>query len=235
MVNLFKKIKYFLLSQKESFLQKKLQHTTKRSFISGKTKRIMTTGADLTFNNETLKIIENVKSGVENIVKKANGDADKLLDYVKAAKTKVYFLNNADKFLNLIKEEEGLLCEHKGIEALYLSVITGQGFKFKTEPMFVIRKGKIDNNYFLHHFYRWYSLKSGLEGFDYETQKLLKQFLYGNSEYLIKNLSMQQMIALKEAITRDNEATDFVLKYTKSKDGATNVINKIRNDGSANV
>ena len=35
--------------------------------------------------------------------------------------------------------------------------------------------------------------------------------------------------------TQDQEATDFVLKYTKSVDGSKNVLDKIKNEGGASV
>lgn len=235
MSNIFKAIKYYFLSLREKHLQDKLKSTTQRSFLNSKTKHIMGNGAELTFSSETLKLIESVKTGVSDIVKKTNCDANELLNYVKAAKTKVYYVNNADKLLNLVKEEEGLIYEKRGFEALYLSLITGQGIKFETKPMFIMRKGNIDKYYMLHNFYRWFSLKSGLGGFDYLTQQNLKKILFEDAEYIMKRLSMKDILSLKEAITRDNEATNFVLEYTKSIDGGKNVINKIKNDGGANI
>ena len=137
--------------------------------------------------------------------------------------------------LNFIKEEEGLICEKRGFEALYLSLITGQGVKFSTSPMFVLRDGVIDKFYMLHNFYRWYSLKSDLSGFEPDVQALFKQFLCDDSEKFMKSLSMEKIISLKEAIARDQEATTFVLNYTKEVEGSKKVLDKIKNDGGANV
>ena len=235
MGNIFRQIKYFLLATKEKNLQKKLQNTTKKSFQNKTSKRIIDKNADITFNSETLKLIEQVKENVSAIVKKTNCNPDELLMYIKSAKTPVYKIKNADKILNLIKEEEGLICEKQGLEAVYLSIITNSGIKFKTEPMFILRDENIDKFYMLHHFYKWYSLKSGLAGFEYETQKNFRRFLYGNSDNLIKQLSMENIISLKEAIARDNEATNYVLEYTKTVDGSKKVMDKITNEGSANI
>lgn len=235
MKNIVKKIKYFLLAQKEKNLQKKLKRTTKSSFTNKTSKRILGEAADVTFNTETLKKIEEVKTNVSSIVKKTNCNPDELLRYIETTKTPVYRINRADKLLRFLQEEEGLICEQKGIRALYLSIITGRMPRLQTPPMFVLRHGEIEKYYFLHHFYRWYSLKSDLPGFEYEVQQKFKKLFLDDSEDTITKLSMEDIISIKEAITRDNEASDFVLNYTKEIDGSKNVIDKIKNEGSANI
>jgi hypothetical protein len=235
MNNLLKRIKYLILTFKEKDLKNKLKRTVKKSYSNNSSKLVFGKGADLTISSETLKLIETVKQEVSTIVKKTDANPNLLLDYVKMGKTQVYFHPFADKLLNLIKEEEGLIYEKRGLEAVYLGLITGQGLKLKTEPMFLLRNGVIDKFYLLHHFYRWYSLKSNLAGFEYNVQKLFKKFLFDDSEKLIKSLSMEEIILLKEAIARDNEASEFVLNYTKQIDGSKNVLNKIRNEGGANI
>ena len=79
MKNIFKSIKYFLLAQKEKNLQRKLKRTTKSSFTNKSSKRILGEAADVTFNTETLKKIEEVKANVSAIVKKTNCNPDELL------------------------------------------------------------------------------------------------------------------------------------------------------------
>ena len=235
MSNIFKQIKYFFLSQKEKNLQQKLKDTTKRSYTNKTSKNVIGGAADLIINGETLKLIDDVKNNVYTIAKKTDCNPEEILGYIKAAKTPIYKIDNADKFLNLIKEEEGFICEKRGLEALYLSIVTEQGFNFKTEPMFIMREGIIDKFYLLHHFYRWYSQKAGLPGFEYEAQKYLKKYLFENSDKFIKTLSMEKLMSLKEAIARDQEATTFVIDFMKEKEGSKKVLDKMKNDGGANV
>ncbi|CDE99078.1 unknown [Clostridium sp. CAG:813] len=241
MSNIFKNIKYYLLSLKEKNLREKLKNTTKTSFSNKTSKTIIGSGSNLTLNSETKKLIESVRENVYAIVKQVDCNPEKLLEYIKAANTPVYKINNADKILALLKEEEGLITEQHGLMALYLfmalylSICVGRGFSLKTPPMFVMREGVIDKYYMLHHFYRWYSLKSDLPGFEYEVQQKFKRFLIDNSPSAIRKFSMEDIISLKEAIARDQEATDFVLKYTKSVDGSKNVLDKIKNEGGASV
>ncbi|MBQ8458669.1 hypothetical protein IJ541_01050 [bacterium] len=235
MSNFLDRIKYFFLTIKEKDLQNKLKRSTKRSYTNKTTKQVLSKAADLTLNSETLKRIEDVKNNVSAIVKQTNCAPDALLDYIKVSKTPIYKINNADKILNLIKEEEGLIYEKRGFEALYLSLVTLQGIKFKTGPMFILREGVIDKFYMLHNFYRWYSLKSDLPGFDYETQKNFKKFLFDDIPDSMKSLSMEEIISLKEAIARDQEASKFVLDYTKEIKGSKKVLDKIKNEGGANI
>lgn len=203
MKNIFSELKYFLLYLKEKERQKKFQKHTKSTFKNKTSKQVLGSAADLTINSTTLKIIDDVKENVSAIVKQTNCDPEKLLEYIRLAKTPVYRIDNADKYLNYIKEEEGLICEKQGLEAIFLSLLTNQGLKFKTEPMFVLRNGIIDKFYMLHHFFRWYSLKSDLPGFEADTQKLFKIFLMNNStDNLMKSLSLEEIISLKEAIDR---------------------------------
>lgn len=235
MKNIFKEIKYFFLSQQVKNIQNKLKKTTKRSFTNKTSKTIFGTAANVTLNTETQKLIELVKTNVSTIIKKVDCNPEELLNYVKAANTPVYKINNADKLLGFIQEEEGIIYEQEGITALYLSIITGQGIKFKTQPMFILRDGEIDKYYMLHHFYRWYSIKSNLPGFEYSVQKKFKQFIVDNSDEMLKKFTMEDIVALKEAIARDQEATEFVLEYTKQVEGSKNVIDKIKNSGGANI
>ena len=235
MKNIFKNIKYFFLARKEKDLQKKLKNTTKKSYSNKTSKTVYGQAADLTLSAQTKKTIEEVKNNVTAIVKKTNCNPDELLNYIKAAKTPVYKINYADKLLKFINEEEGLICAHKGLEALYLSIITARKPAFHTEPMFVMREGNIDKFYMLHNFYRWYSLKADLPGFEQDVQKNFKIFLYGNDEELFKSLSMENIIALKEAIARDQEATEFVLDYTKQIEGSKKVLDKIKDEGGADI
>ena len=171
MNDFIKNIKYFILSLKEKSLLRKLKDSTRQSYTNNDTKNVMIKGASLTINSKTLQTIAQVKENVTSIIQKTNGEPDALIDYIKAAKTPVYKIKNADKILNFINEEEGLITEKEGFDALILSVSTGQGIKFKTAPMFVMREGIIEKYYMLHHFYCWYSLKSGLPGFDYKSRK----------------------------------------------------------------
>ena len=186
-------------------------------------------------NAQTNNIVEEVKKNASAIADKTNCNPQELLEYIKAAKTPVYKINNADKLLAYIKEEEGLIYEQEGLRALYISLITGSGISFKTPVMFILREGEIDKYYMLHNFYRWCSLKAGLPGFEYKTQQKFKKYLNGNPDIILKSFSMEDILSVKEAIARDQEATDFAIGYTKRFEGSKKVLDKIKNEGGANI
>lgn len=233
-MNIFQQIIYFFLEKQEKALSKKLSKHIKNSSSNKTSKTIVSKDVTVTFNAETEKSKELVKKNVTDIIKSCNNDPTKLLAFVESKGTKVIKIDNADKILSVIKEEEGLITELEGIEALYINIITNSGFSFRSKPMFIMRNGQIDPYYMAHQFYKWYALNMGLPGFDFISQKIFKISLNSNST-VFSNLNLDEMTGLKEAIARDQEATSFALELAKSKEGSKNVIDKIKNDGGANI
>ena len=131
----------------------------------------------MTLTLETEKNKELVRKNVEDIVKNCQNNPEKLIEYINAAGTKVYKLKNADKILRAIGEEEGLICELNGLKALYLNLFTGNRIAFSTKPVLIFNSGNIDQYYMLHQFYKGYSLRMNLPGFDYKTQENFKKYL----------------------------------------------------------
>ncbi len=174
------------------------------------------------------------KNNILAIIKSTNCECEKLLSYIQAAGTDVHYLANAQKALAPIKEEPGLISEQKGFEAVYLSFITERRFRLYTKPMFVIDKNFVDKYSILQNFYKWYSLKSGLPGFEYGIQKKLKQYLRSSGQQ-VRGLNLDEVEELQQALLREQEATDFVLDYAKEMEGSQKVVEKLKNNGSAEV
>ena len=233
-MNMFQKIIYFFLQMHERALSKKLSRHLKASSTNSTSKTVLSTGVTMTLSSETEKNKELVKKNVSDIVKGCNNDPAKLLAYIESKGTKVIRLDNADKLLSVIKEEEGLVTELQGIEAFYINLITHSGFSFKSKPMFIMRNGNIDPYYMAHQFYKWYALEMKLPGYDFVSQKLFKIYL-NSDEAILSNLNLDEMTGLKEAINRDQEATNFALEIAKAKEGSKNVLDKMKNDGGANI
>lgn len=233
-MNIFQQIIYYFLEKQEKALSKKLSKHLKNSSSNKTTKTIVSKDVTVTFNAETEKSKELVKKNVTDIIRSCNNDPTKLLNFIESKGTKVIKIDNADKILAVIKEEEGLITELEGIEALYINIITNSGFSFRSKPMFIMRNGQIDPYYMAHQFYKWYALNMGLPGFDFMSQKIFKISLNSNGA-VFSNLNLDEMTGLKEAIARDQEATSFALELAKSKEGSKNVIDKIKNNGGANI
>lgn len=217
----------------EKSLRKKLSRHLKTSSKNSTSKTVLSSSVTMTLNSETEKNKELVRKNVEDIVKSCGANPEKLLEYVKTKGTKVVKLNNADKILNVIREEEGLITPLEGLEALYINSVTGSGFSLKSKPMFVMRNGEIDPYYMAHQFYKWYSLEMGLPGYDFMSQKIFKIYLNSDGA-ILSNLTLDEMTGLKEAINRDKEATDFALSLAKHKEGSKKVLEKMQ-DGGADI
>lgn len=233
-MNTFQKFIYFFLELQEKQLAKKLSKHLKSSSSNSTSKTVVSGAVTMTLNAKTEQNITLVRQNVNDIVKNCENNPEKLLQYIESKGTKVIKLDNADKILNVIKEEEGLITPLEGIEALYINMLAKEGFSLKSKPVFILRNGKIDPYYMIHQFYKWYSLKMDLPGFDYMSQKLFKIYL-NSSSTTFTNLNLDEMTGLKEAISRDQEATTFALELAKAKDGSKKVLDKIKNDGGANI
>lgn len=194
-------------------------------------KTVFGKGVTMTLNAETQKNIELVRKNVADIVNTCANNPEKLLQFAESKGTKVYKIDNADKILNIIKEEEGLITPLEGIEALYINIITNSGFSFKSKPMFIMRNGSIDPYYMVHQFYKWYAMEMKLPGFDFMSQKIFKIYLNSDGA-LLSNLNLDEMIGLKEAINRDREATDFAIQLAKTMEGSKKVLKKMQDNGA---
>ena len=230
-MNTFQKIVYFFLEMQEKSLRRRLSKHLKTSGVNSTSKTVFGKGVTMTLNAETQKNIELVRKNVTDIVNTCANNPEKLLQFVESKGTKVYKIDNADKILNIIKEEEGLITPLEGIEALYINIITNSGFSFKSKPMFIMRNGSIDPYYMVHQFYKWYAMEMKLPGFDFMSQKIFKIYLNSDGA-LLSNLNLDEMVGLKEAVNRDKEATDFAIQLAKTVEGSKKVLEKMQDSGA---
>ena len=234
MNGVLKKIIYFLLSIQEKTLSHRLDKTLRSSYKNKTTKTIISATEHMTLSAETVKNKDLVRKNVEDIVNGVKDDSAKLLDYVRSAGCTVVEIPNADKILKVIGEDLGFISELRGLKALYLNSCLGMRLSFKTKPMFILKQGPVEFLAVVYHFYRWYSMKMGLPGFDYDSQQKFKIYMK-NINADTSALSMESLLALQEAVARDKEATEFCLEYSKRTKGAENAHKKILEDGGANI
>ena len=232
-MNILQKIVYYFLEKQEKALTKRLSRHLRTSSSNSTSKTVVSKGVTMTLNAETERNKDLVLKNVSDIIKGCNSDISKLLAFIESKGTKVIRLENADKILSVIKEEEGLITPLEGIEALYINTVTHSGFSLNSKPMFVMRNGQIDPYYMAHQFYKWYALQMKLPGFDFMSQKIFKIYLNSDGA-ILSNLTLDEMTGLKEAIARDQEATTFALDLAKQKEGSKKVLEKMQ-DGGANV
>ncbi len=223
--------KKILTRRKEKVIKILKEQGTTFSSQTGKT--IISSTETVNLNSKTLKVVEEVKNAVKDINKTTGKNPDKLLEYVKTEGTKVYKINNASKILEKIKEHTGFISEMKGLKALYINIITGDGITLHTKPMFIISSNKQTDYYaLLREFYLWYSMKKNLPGFDFNTQENFKKYIRNIDNPQLKQLSFRDMAAIQEAINRDKEANDFVMSLIRENEGSNQFFANLKNGGT---
>ncbi len=229
---MLKKIIYGILSVQEKILKYQLSKTLG---VKNKSKRKRHYLAGCTLDLNALADCEKQKLEEEIILllKKYNYEPLELLKYIEKQGTKVFFIDKASKLLNPIGENEGFIYPAKGSLAMYLSLATSKKPALKTDEMFVLSKGEINKYYFIYHFYNWFAFKHGIAGMDSESQKLLKKYLFENSD--TKELQLADIYKLKDAIKQDKASIEFVVKLCRNYDGAKQALDKMKNDGSAKL
>ena len=231
-MQLFKNFIYTILSIQEKFLNMRLSKTLSAKNTSKK-KTHYYKGSTLTLSSlaeaEKLQLEEEINL----ILKKYNYEPEEILKYIKTQGTKVFYIENASKLLNPIGENEGFIYPAKGSKALYLSLATEKTIKFKTDEMFVLSIGNINKYYFIYHLYNWFAFKHKIAGLDSESQRLLKKYLFETSD--TKNLQLSEIYKLKDAIHQDKAAIEFVVKLCRNYEGTKQALDKMKNEGSANL
>ena len=229
---MLKKIIYGILSIQEKILKYQLSKTLG---VKNKSKRKRHYLAGCTLDLNALADCEKQKLEEEIVLllKKHNYEPLELLKYIEKQGTKVFFIDKASKLLNPIGENGGFMYPAKGSLAMYLSLATSKKPALKTDEMFVLSKGEINKYYFIYHFYNWFAFKHGIAGMDSESQKLLKKYLFENSD--TKELQLADIYKLKDAIKQDKASIEFVVKLCRNYDGAKQALDKMKNDGSAKL
>ena len=101
--------------------------------------------------------------------------------------------------------------------------------------MFVLRPLPIDIYYMIHQFHLWYGFKNGLSGYELKNRKKYKKIISTMNDNDISNLSLEDILDMKEAIARDVESIDFVVNLSKESETSTKLLNKIKEGKSVNL
>lgn len=215
-MNLFKNIVLFILSVQEYLLLKNLSRPLRK-----KNKAYYASGCYLAIDSIGASERLRMEDELALILKSCNYNPIEILDYIGKHNIEIYDLPS--RLLKIINLNTGFIYPQKGLKALYLSIVIKKRFKFKTDAMFIINKSNIDKYLFMYHFYNWYMYKQGIQGIDVESQKLLNMYLNA-SDKALKNLKIDEMVLLKDAIKQDKCAIDFVLNLCAKLDASN--INK---------
>ena len=233
-MNLFQKVLYLFLSVKEKSLRLRLDKYLKRSAVNSTSKKIIDGASSLSLTSETQKNLDVVRSNMTELVKNAEFNPDFLVKHIKETGYKILFIKDIQKILKLINEEHGLILERKGFNAFILNLLTNSGIKFSSKPVFIFELSAKDFYLLLFNVYKLEGYLRKLPGYDYESQKLFRKFYKAAEKADVSQLTFEELNSLKEAVARDNEASEFVINIAKERDGAKNAALKIK-DGGAEV
>jgi len=231
MEHLIKKITEWIFMQQEKFYAKKYKkhlQNVKYSISNSTTKTHTQAGVKLTLNSKTEQNKKKLNEEVKEIVTKNLQTPSALLDYIEQNGTKVYKIPYAKKLLILVGEQIGFITPTTGINALVLNLFLAHKFSLKTEPMFVLETGNVNIYTMAHQFHKWYGYRMGLPGFDDEAQEKFKKIFDYEIDSNVELLSYEEILSLKEAIHRDIEAIDFVIKLAKENEGAKKAFKNIK-------
>ncbi len=235
------KIVNYILQRRRQKLDATMAMLKPKTYANSTTKTHVNASETVTFSVQTQQILDSMDEEVKNIVKACLTEPQKMLDFIKEHGTPVFKIPNADTLLSKINEEEGFIVPMKGRKAFYLNFITGLFaqkklvFSFKSREMFVLRDMEINVYYMLHQFHKWFGFKKNLPGYDEKAQELFKENLDTMTDSNVREMSVEEILSLKEAIARDAQAAEFVISLAKESSGAKKALNKMKNGGSASI
>lgn len=224
-----KTFSFMLLSWQGKFLEKRL---VKRLGYDGKK---IVKGCTLDLKKEEIENSEKVDKEVALILKNCRNNAEALIKVFEAHNTPVYQIKNSEKVLKKIHEREGLITERTGLNALLINLVTTKTFSLKSPTMIVVEAGELDVYELMHALHKWVALKNGLAGLDEKSQKLLRRFDSEKDDNIIGRLSLTDIDKVRSAIARDVQSINFVVKYSKEHAGAKKALEKMKNEGGANI
>ncbi len=229
---MFKSLLYKILGLQEKYLRYRLSKTIGVKNTSKK-KRHYSDGCLLDLSTLAESEKQKLEEELTQILTEFDFEPEKLLEYIQTQGTKVYRVEKAGSILNPIGENEGFIYPAKGTKALYLSLALNKKFSLKTDEIFVLSNGGINKYYFIYHFYNWFAFKHNISGMDTESQELLKKYLFETSD--TSQLQLADIYKLKDAIRQDKASIEFVIKLCRNYEGAKQALNKLKDEGGANL
>lgn len=228
-----------VIDLQSKILGKKSKKLCKYGCTNRTSTRAYVQGASLELNTKTQKSREKLENNLRLILKKYDNDPDKLIGFIKRSGTEVYNIPCAKKLLKAIECEEGFISANSGAKGFYINLITAilGGAKRKlsssSEAIFIFDKTLPDKHIVIQQFHKWYAMKLSLPGFDEASQNNFQKFLEPGNDNQIKDLTIDEILGLKDAIARDVEAISFVVELAKSTSGAKNALKKISTGGAS--
>ena len=215
MHSIFDKINKLKLEAQNKVLTLSLKDTLSVDYNNVLNKKYYRKGCTLDIAADAEKRILDIKNKALELVNRYNKSTLGLLDYISSKGYRIVRISGKKKILSKIDETPGFVCAASGLRALYINIVSGSGIGLKSEPMFILEKETPSISEILHDFYLWLAMDMGLPGFDDKTHKLFIRYFVKGEDALLKRIHVNQMIMLKQAVSRDKEAIEFVIDFEK--------------------
>lgn len=244
MKKIFINIIYSVVNLQNKLLKKyydfKYRKISKTKSVSSKT--YLTASEKMTLNAQEKFYAKEVVDNAKSVFKKHLQDPEKIFEYIEERGTPIFVVKKANKILWFIGEEEGFIPPKTGILAVFLwvllNIFSSQkiSFGFKTPAMFVVRGFDVSAYFLAYQLYHWMAFTKNLSGYDPKTIKNFKNiFNIDRDPTAIKNLSIEEILSLQEAIARDVEAIDMVVELAKEAAGQKKAMEKLKKDGNISI
>lgn len=242
MQNFISKITNLLLSfpKKAFILYNDFKNTKYTKTSSSKT--YVTAGETLYLNAQEKLDAKAVIESAKSIFKENLNEPDKIFEYIISQGTPVIKLKNANIMLWFVGLKEGFISPQKNISALGLSLLINIFSKDKMElslqtpGMFVFRETALSSYFVAYHLYHWMAYSKNLSGYDEKTGWQFKNISKLEKDIMKrKNLSIEEILSLREAIAREVEAIDMVVQLAKEISGAKKASDKLKKEGDISI
>jgi hypothetical protein len=207
-----------------------------------KFRTVITANDTLCFNSDVKLNADNISKTAKQIMKRYINSPDELLNFIESKKTKVIRAKHIDKLRVLIGEYDSFVLPLKGLKALFLIIGINLLSKNKmklalsTPAMFLLSDKPVNIYLIAHQLHHWLAYLKGMPGYEEQTSRNFKNIWnHDFSSNEINRLSIQEILALKDAIARDMEAINFVKELTNECITSKISSNKLKNGQSQNI
>lgn len=188
------------------------------------------------------KQLDEITENASHLVKDYLNDTRGLLEFIENRGTTVIAKKNADKVIRFFGEIEGFIPPMKGIKGRLMML----GFKFigawdesipdESPPLFVFGTEEPPMGYLVHQLHHWLSYNNGLPGYTETTMNNFKKIFdpsFGMHD--VQRMTKEEIVELREAIARDQEALKFVEKMAQEIFKPQDVLKGIKEGDKKNM
>ena len=197
-----------------------------------KSKKLFFTGyEELSISASHNATAKDVSEIAYKIMQKYMNKPNLILRYIESKGTQVILAPKLLLLLKFLGYEEGFIPAHQGIKpgilnfAIQIATKKSPNFALCIPDLFICCKKDLSLYFLTYQFHHWLSYQYKLPGYDIESMNLFKNTF--NTSAGLGNLSINQILALKDTVERDKQAIDFVQKFVREQVGAKERLNNI--------